>query len=403
MAAKASKANKKDKNETIDASASLASMVTKLDGVEMLTSSSVLNTRKKIRSSIEVINCLLGGGRPYGSVTGSFGPPSGGKSTEAYESAAHFLEQEPNGTVIIMDQESSADPSRLEHLGVDIEKIIRVKSLSIDSGFTTLIELLKMVEAKQLSTGVRHPVYVVWDTISKGRAEDTEESSRMDARNRARVIKSRMNDLNSWLDRLDIILVLLNQVIIEVDKHGNVKNLAGGGVALAHDEHLRLFIVKDTKTAYDPVTNLAIREVSHITLEKTKLSPKMTYIPMIFDISNGGKIDERESFITYFADLKLLESKGGYFTFEPLIEQVKDKFYAPYFKTFSGNKRSDTWINLIKTEDSFYLMLRLAFMDLVGDRYSLQQKVMEPYYNKLADELCALIPTLVRPVKSSEE
>jgi RecA/RadA recombinase len=223
---------KKDKDIQVDDSLDLQSIIKGLDGIDPLVTSEVLTTRKRIRSKVEILNCLLGGGRPYGSVTGSFGPPAGGKSTEAYESAAEFLKQEPDGIVVIIDQEASADPNRLEFLGVTPERVLRVKSDSINTGFDRLLDLLKVIEQKQVVTKKRIPIFVVWDTISKGKAEDEEVASRMDARNRARVIKSRMNDLNPWLDKVDIILVLLNQVILGTDSYGNATVAAGGGVGL---------------------------------------------------------------------------------------------------------------------------------------------------------------------------
>jgi len=223
---------KKEKVVEVDASLDLESFIKGLDGVSILSDNHILNTRGKVRSRIEVLNCLLGGGRPYGSITGSFGPPSGGKSTEAYESAAEFLNQEPDGIVIILDQESSADPSRLEYLGLDSHRVIRVKSNSIDSGFDTLLKLVDMTSKKESASGKRIPLFVVWDTITKGKGEEEETASRMDARNRARVIKSRMNDLNPWLEKIDIILILLNQVILSSDSYGNLIVGAGGGVGL---------------------------------------------------------------------------------------------------------------------------------------------------------------------------
>lgn len=202
------------------------------EGIEVLVDTKLLSTRKRVRSRIEILNCLLGGGIPYGTIVGSFGPPSGGKSTESYESAAEFLKIESNGFVVILDMESSADPSRVTALGVDSSRVLRIKPSSIDNGFNELIKLLKLLKEKENVTGTKIPIFVIWDTISKGRAEDNETASRMDARNRARVIKSRMSDILPLTETMDITLRLLNQVIVEVDMYGNAKQNAGGGVGL---------------------------------------------------------------------------------------------------------------------------------------------------------------------------
>ena len=341
---------KKEKQNEMDASLDLDSIIKGIDGATVLYENHILNTRGKVRSKIEILNCLLGGGRPYGSITGSFGPPTGGKSTEAYESAAEFLRQEPDGIVIILDQESSADPSRLEFLGLNTHRSIRVKSESIDSGFDKLLELIDVVDKKQKIVNKKIPIFVVWDTITKGKSEDDEEASRMGARNRARVIKSRMNDLNPWLDKIDVILILLNQVILGSDMYGNETVNAGGGVGLKHDEHLRLYINKK-KTKYDDLTGMATQDFSTIALDKTKLSPKINNIPVVFDVINGGRIDEEYSFLLFFEERKLFLAAGGWWHITPIIEMSSEKPYYDYLSSFSGNKRYDDWVNLIKTNN----------------------------------------------------
>ena len=381
---------KKEKTVATEVSDSLdiSSFFSGIDGVSVLTDAEILNTRKKIRSKVEILNCLLGGGRPYGSITGSFGPPSGGKSTEAYEAAAEFLRVEPDGVVVILDQEASADPSRINYLGVDSSRVLRIKSESINTGFTRLIQLLDNVHTKQIKTKKRIPIFVVWDTITKGKAEDDEDASRMGARNRARVIKARMNDLNPWLDKVDVILILLNQVIQSQDKYGNEIIGAGGGVGLRHDEHLRLYLKKG-KTNYDE-TGMAISDMSSLDLDKTKLSPKMRDIPLIFDVIHGGRIDEELSFLTYFQDHEYLKSVGGWWNIHPILDMTIGRPYANYLQTFSGNKRIGDWIEIVKTDRMFYLALRLTFMDIIGGKYELQRLVMEPYYTQLLTEFTAL-------------
>lgn len=223
---------RKRKDQEVNDSLDINDIISGLESVETLTSSTVLTNRKKVRTPCEIVNCLLGGGIPYGTIAGSFGGPGGGKSTMAYITAGYFLKQEERGFVIIVDSELSADKTRLEELGVDTSRVIRITPSSIMNGFDKLIELFNVIYKKQELLGTKIPLYVVWDTITKGRSEDSEVSSRMDAKNRARVIKSRMSDISPWLEKLDLVMNNLSQVIVTVDKYGNAKNESGGGIGL---------------------------------------------------------------------------------------------------------------------------------------------------------------------------
>lgn len=190
----------------------------------------VLTERKKVSTPIEVINNILGGGIPFGTVLQSFGPPKSGKSTWTYQTMGLFQKEYPNGISVIVDTESSADGTRLEFLGVDTSKVLRLPSSSIEDGF---LSILKMLENKSKSTSELKdaPVFVIWDTISKGLAQADSSQSRMNAMDRARVIKNYMNPVMAEVGKHDFILCLLNQVIYRTDSYGNQKVDSGGGVA----------------------------------------------------------------------------------------------------------------------------------------------------------------------------
>lgn len=382
---------RKKQQEEVSASLEIEDIIKGLSSTEAFTSTEVLTTRKKVRTPCEIFNCLSGGGTPYGTVAGSFGAPGGGKSTMAYITGGYFLNQEPNGFLIIVDSESSADPNRLEELGVDPKRVIRILPSSIYDGFDKLIDLFKVFEKKQEVLNIKIPLYIVWDTMTKGRSEDSEVSSRMDAKNRARVIKSRMNDLIPWLDKLDVVMNNLSQVIITVDKYGNAKQESSGGVALKHDEHLRFYIEPD-KHHYDDF-GVETYTISYLTLDKTKISPRMVRIPLYLDVTKGGIIDEHKSVLYFFYDKGLFVPRGSFYNFGPLIEQLGSlgvPYYDYFVANFSGNYRFNDMLEGLQATPILYGLLRLAFMDIIGNTYALQKVVMRPYYDKICNELSEL-------------
>lgn len=147
-------------------------------GFELGIMTKVLNSRKKVHTPIEALNCILGGGLPFGTVAQSYGEPKVGKSTWMYQMMGEFQRQYPSGISAIIDSESSADNDRLTYLGVNINKVLRLPATSIESGF---LSLLKMLSNKEDNSKLKDvPVFVVWDTISKGLAQDNSTQSRIE-------------------------------------------------------------------------------------------------------------------------------------------------------------------------------------------------------------------------------
>ena len=144
---------------------------------EVSSVSEILTSQDKVRTPIEALNCLLGGGIPLGGVFHSYGPPKSGKSTFFYQIMGMFQQEYPEGISIIIDQESSADPARLSQLGVNPDKVIRLPATSVEGGF---LALLQMLDNKKKNAAIKDtPVFVIWDTISKGLAQDGATQSRI--------------------------------------------------------------------------------------------------------------------------------------------------------------------------------------------------------------------------------
>ena len=221
---------KNNQSETSEVFDNVLESLAKGTDFKLSSNSSVLTERAKVRTPIEALNCILGGGLPFGTVAQSYGPPKVGKSTWMYQMLGIFQKTYPNGVAMVIDMEASADGERIEYLGVDTSKLLRLPATSIENGFLSLMKVLenksKIEELKDV------PVFVIWDTISKGLAQDGATQSRMNAMDRARVIKNYMSPVMAEIEKQDFILCLLNQVIYNVDSYGNRKMDSGGGIAL---------------------------------------------------------------------------------------------------------------------------------------------------------------------------
>lgn len=151
-----------------------------IDGTnfELNSESQVLTSNvMRVHTPLEVINCMLGGGIPLNGIYHTWGPPKGGKSTWLYQTMGEFQKQYPEGVSVIIDNESSSDPNRLLGLGVDPTKVLRLPITSIENGF---LSLEKMIDNKLKNKKLKDlPMFVIWDTISRGLAQDSSSQSRI--------------------------------------------------------------------------------------------------------------------------------------------------------------------------------------------------------------------------------
>lgn len=341
---------------------------------KLSSNSNVLTERNKVRTPIEALNCILGGGLPFGTVAQSYGPPKVGKSTWMYQMLGIFQKMYPNGVAMVIDMEASADGERIEYLGVDTSKLLRLPATSIENGF---LSLMKVLENKaQIEELKDVPVFVIWDTISKGLAQDGATQSRMNAMDRARVIKNYMSPVMAQIEKQDFILCLLNQVIYNTDSYGNRKMDAGGGIALKHDVH---FSTRITSSSDDWSGNFKLRTRSKIDIDKSKLGPEIWDIPMVIDNQEGGVIDEVMSFVDYMINLGLIDNSKGWYNFNSLLDREKLNPFYPLVYQFNKSYRYDELVDTFKQNRVLYDVFRWFLMEFLASMYKLQAKVMRQY------------------------
>lgn len=391
-------AKKQEQELSMDA---LVGELMKGTNFEISKDSNVLSQRIKVETPLIAVNCILGGGTPLGSVCESFGGPRSGKSTWLYITMAKFLRTYSNGIAMILDNESSADDSRLEHFGVDTKRVLRLPSSSIESGFLNLLQVLenksKSEQAKQV------PVFVVWDSISKGLAQDGSTQSRMNAQDRARVIKNYMSEVLPQIEKHPFILNLINQVVYETDRYGNRKVKSGGGVGLEHDVH---FKVRTDLGGDEWDGSLLVGRYSTMHIVKSKFSPEFSNIPIYIDVTDGGRIDEVRSFVDYCVGLSILDGntkKGYYIIDNPLMSKYQHRPECPTLFPLYKSLRYAKLVEIIKSDESIVELLKVFLMEYLGSIYHLQQKVMEDYLEECRAKYKAMAPRFEYEIYSNED
>lgn len=355
---------------------------------EVMSDSRVLTKRLKVRTPIEALNCLLGGGFPLGIVAHAYGAPKSGKSTVFYQTMGIFQKQYPDGIAVIVDQESSADPNRLRALGVKVEDVVRLPSTSIENGFLSLMKLLDNKEKNPALKNV--PIFVIWDTISKGLATDGQTQSRVAAMDRARIIKNYMGELQKAIEKHDFFLGLINQIIYVTDFYGNTKVSAGGGIALQHDNQLSLYLELSGDQYND--YNMLVKRFGKLNIDKSKISPELSGLSYHMNVSKGAYIEEVESFVSTMIELGFIDSGKAWVKHsrfynhdyvDDLSKSIMDALEIPIDKSW----RQDDLFKEYCTNPYLYKLLQHCYMNMIEHDFTLQAEVISDYHQEVLEEL----------------
>lgn len=182
------------------------------------STSGSLSDRPYVETPVIALNCLLGGGLPLGSIVEVYGPNASGKSSMMYETLGNFQKKFPNGVAFIVDTESSTDEARLRQLGVDPQRSPRTGAPTIEEGFDQITGILKKMIADNRYNGF--PVMIMWDTLAnsgiKSQIDEDNDYNRVNAMDRARIIKYHLTKLFPLIEKLNVLIVILNQATTDI-------------------------------------------------------------------------------------------------------------------------------------------------------------------------------------------
>lgn len=326
------------------------------------------------------LNGFLGGGLPTGILVEAYGKPTSGKSTFMYEVAGNFQKQYPEGVVALIETEASIDHLRMRQLGLDVEKALVLPSATLETAFEQLTSLLGKIEELDKDT----PVMVIWDSLAgcPSRAQyDTNNPYAGGMAERARLIKTGLTTVLPRISKLNVLVVLINQVSADIGGYRPSLGSSGGN-ALKHDIHLKLKFGSG-KTEMDGA--FAMTKYSSIEIDKSKISPLYKSFDLVIDISKGGKVDKIQSFLLTLSTTDMFKQSGGWYS---INEKYSDKY--PQFKNielFSGKFRWKALVEELIANEYLVKLFELIWTDIVSEKYELQKLVCKDYRDSLEQQL----------------
>jgi len=382
-------------NTAIDLNNDFFSELTKDTDFVIADKGSLMHSRSKVITPMPVLNCIWGGGLPLGIMCEVSGPPSSGKSTFLYQCMANYQRDYPNGVSVILDMESSMDNDRLTALGVDMEKVLRLPSVSMEKAFGNLFALLEKLK----NAIVDHPdlsVFIIYDSLAAQSTDSEQEAAKNGkstlgagtVREDTRTLKHNLNNVLPYMEKLPIFLGLINQVMVKPNPYGGpAKVESGGGNALKHLCHTHI-VFGSSKDIYEDL--FIVRNESKVELHKSKLSPKMVDIPCHIDVTKGGKIDETDSFVKYLTEKSVgFITTGTWYQFGDYLKETMFLTYPQLSsqeelkKLLTPNYRKDNMYELISNNKDLFYFLQVALIDFLCAIYPAQKIITESYKDSL--------------------
>ena len=391
---------KKEKEPNVESTSVSSDYISELikdTDFKIAENGSLMHSRVKVKTPLSVLNCIYGGGLPLGIMSEVSGIQQSGKSTFLYQCMGNYQKQYPNGVAVILDMETSMDNERLESLGVDTSKVLRLPSTSMEKAFANMFKVLnKLVAVSETKKDIS--VFMIYDSLAAGGIDSEMEAAQKGEstfgagtmREDTRVLKHNLECVLPYMEKFPVFLGLINQVMMKPTQYGPAKTESGGGNTLKHLCHTHI-VFGSPKDDYNGIFLMGTE--SRVKLVKSKLSPRMEEIPCYIDVTKGGKIDEVVSFVKYISDksVGMIEvgswyQFGGYLKNDMFVTYPQLQECDELNDIFSKNYRKADMYELISTNEDLYNLLQIALIDFLCGIYPAQKIITESYKTDLVSK-----------------
>ena len=370
---------------------------------------SLMNSRIKVHTPLYVLNCIFGGGIPLGIMAEVSGEPGSGKSTFLYQCMGNYQKQYPNGVPVILDMEGSMDSSRLHTLGVDTNRVLRLPATSMENAFSSMFTMFNKLE-KLYETNKDISTFMVYDSIGAGGTDKQAEA--VEAGENAfgagammspqRIVKQNLSAMLPYMEKLPAFVAFVNQVFTQINSYGMASVKSGGGFGLKHftSAHLMFSRPKDEVNKQ----GFLLGSNSKLTLQKCRMSPKLSDIPVYIDATNGGRIDEIKSFYEYLINVELIKT-GSWYKLGDYVKEMIDRYpclaESRLMNYVDKNIRKDDMMQLFYDDEALLKFFEIAVINYICDIYPGQAEIAMDYAVQLMNE-CEFFDNSTNELKLGE-
>jgi len=128
---------------------------------------------------------------------------------------------------------------------------------------------------------------------------------------------------------------------------------------------------------------------SKLSLQKCRMSPKLSDIPVYIDATNGGRIDEIKSFYEYLINIELIKT-GSWYKFGDYVLEMINRYpclEGSQLMTYvDKNIRKDDMMQLFYDDPELLKFFEVAVINYIDDVYPGQAEINMGYANQLMNE-----------------
>lgn len=282
-----------------------------------------------------ILNGLLSGsiygGVPNNKVTAFAGEPATGKTFFALSIVKHFLDSDPNASVIYFDTEAAVTREMMQMRGIDTSRILLAEPDTIQKFRHQSLKMLSAYE--EIAEDKRPPLLMVLDSMgmmsTTKELEDSSEGKDTRDMTKAQVIKATFRTLTLKLGKLKVPLILTNHVYDVIGSYVPMKTMSGG-LGLKYSASTIVFLSKKKdKDGKDVVGNIikAKLDKSRITRENAIAEMKLNYITGLDKYYGLLDLAEKHGIIKKVSTR--YEMPDGTKVFAKTINEDPEKYFTP--------------------------------------------------------------------------
>lgn len=238
------------------------------------------------------------GGLPRGRIVEIFGPEASGKTTLALSAVAQA--QKRGGLAAYIDIEHALDPTYMEAIGVDLNKLV----LSQPSHGEMAVDIID-----ELATSGAFDI-IVLDSVAAmiPKAELDGDITDYHVGTQARLMSKACRVLGGTMSKTKTCMVFINQIRQKIGVMFGSNETTTGGLALKFWSSLRIESRRkgSVKEGDDAVGNETICKIV-----KNKMAPP--FRSAIFEITFGKGINKTKEIVDIATDMGLVEKSGSWY------------------------------------------------------------------------------------------
>lgn len=310
---------------------------------------------KLINSGCETLNCVCGGGWPFGRIVNIVGDKSTGKTLLAIEALANFHAEHPEGVSTYCETEAAFDDEYAGALGLDMRKVGRAECSTVEELFDDMVAFI----AKVGTNG--HGLYIV-DSLDA--LSDKAEQSRGIADNTYGATKPKQlgqlfRRLVKPLEKSNVCVIIISQVRDAIGVTFGDKHTRSGGRALDFYASIVIWLanqgqIKKTVSKITRTIGVTIRAKT----KKNKIG--LPFRECTFDILFGYGIDDIGS------SLEFLKAAGELDKWDIGSTDQAIAAYKKNFSAMSHEQQAEERRNLSEIVRTVWFKIERSFLPKKG-------------------------------------